>query len=124
VGKWEDSGDMKRSKYLNKKQIIDGYKFDSQAEASYYSRLKLLEKTGHITMLEIHPKFPIEVNGEKICTYIADFKYNDVRRGTIVADVKGMKTALYSLKKKLLRATHGIDIEEVQAKQDYWRVPF
>jgi hypothetical protein len=32
---------------------------------------------------------------------------------TVVEDVKGVKTPIYRLKKKLVKATHGIEITEV-----------
>lgn len=59
----------------------------------------------------------------KVCTYIADFAYdlktlsaseND-RFVPIVEDVKGMKTAVYRLKKKLVEAQYGIQIQEISA---------
>ena len=100
------------SKYHAIKTEVDGFVFDSKREAARYSELKLAEMSGDITDLELQPKFPIVVNGEKICTYIADFRYKE-RDGTeIVEDCKGMKTAVYRLKKKLMRAVCGIVILE------------
>jgi len=67
---------------------------------------------GEIINLELQPKFPIEVNGIKICTYIADFRYKE-RDGTeVVEDCKGFKTDVYRLKKKLVKAIYGIEILE------------
>ena len=54
--------------------------------------------------------FQIEIKGKKICKYKADFQYFD-RTATgpdgqtgalVVEDVKGMRTAIYRLKKKLV----------------------
>jgi len=105
-------------KYRNKPAVEDGYRFDSQMELARYKELKLLQAANEISGLEIHPKFPLSVNGQTVCIYIADFAYNDVRRGTlrVVEDVKGMKTALYSLKKKLMKACHGIEIQEIRRR--------
>lgn len=107
---------MRQSKYHNKRTVLDGFAFDSQAEAKRYGELKLLERAGKASGVEVHPRFPLTVNGVHICTYEADFRYVDVLRGTIVVeDVKGYRTALYGIKKKLLKACHGIEILEVEA---------
>lgn len=114
-----------KSKYKNIITVIDGYKFPSKAEANRYLALKLLEKSGQIKGLEIHPRYPLEVNGQRICIYEADFRYFDVERGTTrVEDVKGMRTAAFVLKKKLLKACHNVDVEEISRKKPYWQVPF
>lgn len=104
---------MKRHKYNAKRTTIDGVTFASMAEAKRFSELKLLERAGEITNLTLQPKYPIVVNGEKICTYIADFAYLDLHGKMHTEDKKGFRTALYSIKKKLVRACHGIEIEEV-----------
>lgn len=108
------------NKYHNIKTVVDGITFDSKLEAKRYGELKLLEKGNLIFGLELQPKFPIVVNGKKICTYIADFKYilktsqpQGVGSEEIIEDVKGMKTPIYNLKKKLMKAIHGIDIVEI-----------
>jgi len=101
-----------RSKYRNIKTVVDGIKFDSKKEAKRYQELKLLEKAGEITDLELQPRFNLIVNGKKICAYIADFRYTS-RDKTIIEDVKGMRTPIYKLKKKLMKACLDIDIEEV-----------
>jgi hypothetical protein len=94
-------------------------KFDSKKEARRYQQLKLMEKAGEITGIKVHPKFPIMVNGEKICTYIADFEYWTKFKNVskcperVIEDVKGVKTAVYQLKKKLMFACHGISIVEI-----------
>ena len=101
------------TKYHAKKTSIDGYTFDSLAEANRYQQLKLLKQAGEIDELAVHPSFDIVVNGCKVCKYIADFYYFDHQKGEhIVEDVKGVKTAVYRLKKKLMKAVHGIDIYE------------
>lgn len=57
-------------------------------------------------------KYPIEVNGFKICTYILDFmvQYCDGRIEHV--DVKGYITPIYRIKKKLVEAMYGITIIE------------
>ena len=106
---------MSHSKFRNKKVSLDGYTFDSLAEAKHYKyTLKPRLEAGEISHLEIHPRIRCELNGRKICDYIADFRYLDVsfagpqgQQGmTVVEDVKGYKTAVYRLKKKLVEAMY------------------
>lgn len=107
----EMSGVDEMNKYSARKTEVDGYLFDSQAEAVRYGELKMLEKNGDIRQLEIHPIYPLIVNGKKICKYEADFQYLEKGK-TVVEDVKGFRTAVYRLKKKLMKAVYNIDILE------------
>lgn len=104
-----------RNKYGAKLTVVDGIRFHSKRESERYSELKLLERAKKIEDLIRQPKFPIEVGGKKICTYIADFSYwdNDRKCG-VIEDVKGAKTALYSIKKKLVEAIYPVEITEVR----------
>tara|TARA_R110002020_G_scaffold187961_7_gene386466 strand:- start:1941 stop:2171 length:231 start_codon:yes stop_codon:yes gene_type:complete len=54
--------------------------------------------------LEIHPIFPLIVNGVKIGRYTADFKYINKEGVEIIEDVKSKvtKTRDYMLRKKIL----------------------
>lgn len=99
-------------KYKNRKTVVNGITFDSAKEARRYSELVLLEKAGVINTLKLQPSFKIVVNGVKICTYRADFSYTEDGR-FVVEDVKGFITQVYSMKRKLMLATHGIEIKEV-----------
>lgn len=102
-----------RAKYLNKKTVVDGIKFDSQREATRYSVLKIMQVAGIISDLRLQVPYTITINGLKVCKYVADFVYIDNGR-EVVEDVKGMKTPTYNLKKKLMKAVHGIEIQEVK----------
>ena len=102
-----------RSKYNAVKTTVDGIKFDSKAEARRYSELKLLLKVKTIADLELQPRYDFVVNGVKIGFYKADFRYKIGNR-IIIEDVKGVKTPVYNLKKKLMKAIHGIDILETK----------
>ena len=101
----------KVTKYRAKKTVLDGITFASKAEATRYRNLKLLERAGEIQNLELQPSYVLEHNGTKICTYRADFKYMQDGK-EVIEDVKGFKTPVYRLKKKLMLAIHGIDILE------------
>lgn len=101
------SNKKRKSKYRAKKMELDGILFDSKKEAERYSELKMLERAKLITNLELQPKFLLqekfEYNGKVIrkIEYIADFKYIDEKGNTVVEDVKGLKTDVYNIKKKL-----------------------
>lgn len=104
----------RRSKYHNRKTICDGIVFGSLAEANRYTVLKHFQREGIIEGLEVHPRFGCVVHGVKVCEYVADFRY--LKDGAwVVEDVKGVKTAVYQLKKKLMRACHQLEIREVGA---------
>jgi len=47
-----------------------------------------------------------------VTTYVADFRYKNKEGKEVVEDVKGFKTAIYRLKKKLVKAYYGISILE------------
>lgn len=114
LGIAKKGGKPKHNKYNNRKTIIDGIKFDSLLEARRYTQLLALKRGGLIKDLVLQPVFNIEVNGKKICKYIADFKYYDTKLGTtIIEDAKGMKTDVYKLKKKLVEALYNIKIIEI-----------
>lgn len=112
---------MKRlGKYNNRTVIVDNIKFSSKREADRYCELKILERHGHIKNLQLQPKFVIlpkyEINGRKVRAihYIADFKYEDKNTGEVVIeDVKGVKTEVYKLKKKLFEYNTGLEIQEI-----------
>ena len=103
-----------RPKYGNKKTTVHGITFDSKWESERYLYLKSLEKAGRVKDLELQPRYNIMVNDQKICAYVADFKYNkesaDGIWQHIVEDAKGVETPEFKLKKKLMKAVFDIDI--------------
>lgn len=94
------------NKYRNKKVQVDMYVFDSIRESQRYKELKLLERAGEISNLELQPHFLLQESFKKNgrayrkIEYIADFKYTENEK-TIVEDVKGMQTDVFKLKHKL-----------------------
>lgn len=106
------------NKYKNKK--CNGY--DSIKEWKRSLELKQMQKDGTIYGLEEQKVFeliPKQIyNGklqERPCTYVADFCYYDktsVPNIFVVEDVKGAKTEVYRIKKKLMLHVHGIKIKE------------
>jgi hypothetical protein len=97
-------------------RTLDGILFDSKAEATRYAELKMLLRAGQIQKLELQPRFPLipAQAEERSLSYVADFAY-EVDGHRIVEDVKGMRTDVYKLKRKLFRAMYpDIDFREVK----------
>jgi hypothetical protein len=95
----------KRSKYGAVPTIVDGHRFASKREAARYSELKLLERAGQISRLELQPELKFEINGTRVFTYRADFSYFEHGK-RVWEDSKGLRTAVYRLKKKCIEARH------------------
>lgn len=124
---------MGMNKYLNKKTEVDGILFDSKKEALYYRKLKCSQDAGKIRDLQmqvsyelipavyrdvtVHLKTKDKIVRKQIqrpIIYKADFVYIDCSTGnTEVVDVKGIRTKEYILKKKMMLALKGIEIQEV-----------
>lgn len=91
-------------------------KFDSGSEFTRYKELRLLERSGKISDLTLHPKFPLVVSGETIGSWSGDFSYFEGNRH-VVEDVKGWmsptdtNTQLWELKTAIVKATYGVDVE-------------
>lgn len=101
----------RKKKYGNiRTKTKDGW-FDSQGELHRWYFLKDLQKNGHIFKLERQISFSLDVNGQHICRYVADFTYTLPDGTAVVDDFKGMVTETFRLKKKLMKAIHGIDIK-------------
>lgn len=96
----------KPSKYGNKRVRVDGYDFDSKAEAKRYAELRLLQRAGNIKTLSVHPRFPLEVNGVVVTVYEGDFQYWLDGTHSVVEDVKGSPTRLFKLKEKMMKAAY------------------
>jgi hypothetical protein len=90
---------------------VDGIRFASKKEAKRYQELKLLERAGEISRLELQPRYDITINGVKVCTYVADFRYFTKDKLT-VEDCKGFLTPVYKLKRRLLAALYNVEILE------------
>ena len=78
-----------------------------------YKELALMQRVGQISGLELQPRYLCEIGDVLICAYVADFRYRDEGGGALVVeDVKGFKTPVYKLKKKLVEAIYGLEILE------------
>lgn len=102
----------KKSKYNAVKTIVDGITFASKAEARRYGELQMLLKSGEIKNLELQPKYSIFINGKRCFDYKADFKYLHGKH-VVVEDVKGVRTAIYKLKRRCVESAYGFIIHEI-----------
>lgn len=118
-----ETGTKSKSKYRNRKTVVDNIQFDSQKEANFYCELKLLKKAGDIKDFGLQEKFELQPgfqkNGKKHrpITYLADFVITYHDGTTEVVDVKAsekFQTDVYKIKKKLFEYKYpGLSIKEV-----------
>lgn len=111
------------SKYHAEKTTVDGVTFASKKEARRYQELRLLERAGAVSGIQLQPEFPLYVwdtvnkTATHIGKYVADFRYvlhsPSGLMADVIEDVKGIKTPVYRLKKKMVEAQYGITVREV-----------
>jgi len=103
-------------KYLNQPTTSsDGITHDAKGECERWEELRLLERAGSIRSLRRQVPYALVVSGVLVCTYIADFVYEE-GAATIVEDRKSPRTrqlAAFRIKRKLMLACHGIEVREV-----------
>ena len=108
------------SKYKNVATAVDNIIFASKKEAARYAELKMLLLSGYIKDLEWQIPYALKVNGILVCSYVADFVFED-GAATVVEDVKPSdpkfrKTQAYRMfrvKQNLMLACYNIQIREV-----------
>ena len=84
------------------------------SERARGEELHLLEMAGEIRGLVYQPRYPLLVKDIKVGTYVGDFEYHE-GDNLVVEEVKGFRTALYKLKRKMMKAIYGIAIREIEA---------
>lgn len=123
----------RKNKYGNKKIETAEGAFDGKYEWQRWLFLKDAEKRGEISNLRrqvtftllpkqyttevVHLKTKdkvVQKFAEHPVTYLADFVYEKFMYGLVVEDFKGVKTDVYSIKKKMMLYFHGISIREVK----------
>lgn len=108
------------NKYRAQKTTVDGITFDSKREAKRYSELKLLERLGQISNLELQVVYPLEGRDGPLLTrtgrkmrITVDFRYWDNNLNIeVIEDAKGTPTRDYEVRKAVL-AAQGVEIVEV-----------
>lgn len=113
-------------KYNNTKTVVDGIKFDSLLEASYYLTLVKRVASGKVDHFIIHPKFVISKgyikNGKKIppSYYVLDFQVFNPDGTVEFIDTKGFATPVSKLKRKLLESQNpDIRVKWLEINHEY-----
>lgn len=111
---------MTRSKYGAKKTVVDGIKFDSKKESVRYTELKLMKIAGTINSFLLQPSYVLQdkyrrKDGKLIreIQYRADFAVLYPDGHVEIEDVKGMETAVFKIKRKLLEAKYDLILKIV-----------
>ena len=126
---------LKESKFKSQKCQVNGITFHSQWEGRHYQELLLLERQGEISHLQLQVPFELipaqrepDTVGprggirrgrclEQSVVYFADFVYLNRSGERIVEDTKGVRTADYVIKRKLMLYIHHIKIREVRENE-------
>ncbi len=96
-----------KSKYGNKKTVVDGITFDSKAESIYYNQLKWLKNARQIKSYKLQPRYLLQEGFKKNGKYFrpiyykADFEVINLDGSTQVIDIKGTITKEFAIKRKL-----------------------
>ncbi len=110
------------SKHGNKKVTIDGHVFDSKMEGKRYRELKLLERAGEISDIDLQPRYRLQDSFKydgttyRSINYTPDFRYK--KNGEVVVEeVKGFADTSYKIRKRLfLFQNPGIIFYELNLK--------
>jgi hypothetical protein len=86
-------------------------------ESARLTQLRILERAGLISGLEVQPSWDVRINDKPFCTYTANFAYHcpDRRRG-IIEELRAKGTArdeVRALKRRAAELTFGLEITEV-----------
>lgn len=109
-----------KNKYGARKVKADGFVFDSLAEYSRYCELVILQKTGAICGLQVHPKFELRISGRPVLSRSDrypggrkvsvkwDFSYIMKGEGIVYEDVKSPATITeaYRLRRAIFEALY------------------
>lgn len=98
-----------RHKYNAKKTELDGIKFDSKKEASYYTKLKLLQRAGEVVFFLRQVPFHLPGGVRFVC----DFQVFWADGTVTFDDPKGYLTDVYKLKKRQVESSYPVEIREI-----------
>lgn len=87
----------------------DGIHFSSKKELKRYLELKNLQSRGDILFFLRQVPFHLPGNTKYVCDFLIFWNNEDVT----IEDVKGFKTDMYKLKKKLVEHHYPIHVTEV-----------
>lgn len=98
---------------------LNGEVYDSTTEFHRYLQLQQKVNKGEISDLQKQVTYSLDVEGEHICDYIADFVYTENGQ-TIVEDTKSLYTSnnpVFRIKRKLMLALHKVRVKVVILKR-------
>lgn len=118
----------KAPKYRNiKRACLSRHEHDSIFEANYCNRLLAMQQKGEIVSYAVQVPFDLTVNGVLVCRHNVDFlvRIKDglpvVQENTEVHEAKGIRTAAWSIKRKLFQALFpGIKYVIIQKRIKPW----
>ena len=116
---------MSGSKYKSRKAEVDGYTFDSKAEARYYEQLKWLLEHKEIKSFRLQPRYTLlesfKKNGKTFrkIEYIADFEIHHIDGSIEVVDVKGYETPVFAIKRKMFEKAYPYKLSIVTYNKKY-----
>ena len=98
-----------RHKFNAKHTEIDGAKFSSKKESLRFIALQQLQKAGEIVFFLRQVPFHLAGGIKYVCDFVVFWANGSVT----IEDVKGMKTDMYKVKKKLVENEFPITITEI-----------
>lgn len=108
------AGKSAGGKYGAQPTVVDGFRFDSKAEANYYQRLKLRVAAGEVDFFL--RQVPMHLPGNS--RYVLDFlEFRPCTCGGCTCerhrfvDVKGVQTQMFRLKKRQVEDLYPVTIE-------------
>ena len=99
-----------RHKFGAVRTVKDGISFSSKAEARYYDKLVLAQKSGSV--LFFLRQVPFHLLGG--VTYRADFMVFYADGNVSIVDVKGYETPEFIMKKKMVESLYPVTIDVVK----------
>lgn len=120
VGKRRSSTKRKGGGRRRAKPVyLNGELYDSTTEFHRFLQLQQKVNKGEISDLRKQVTYALDVEGEHICDYIADFVY--IENGqTVVEDTKSLYTSnnpVFRIKRKLMLAIHKVRVKVVILKR-------
>lgn len=100
---------MIRHKFNAVKAVRDGITFHSKKEAKRYDELVLLKASGEVLFFLRQVPFHLPGNVKYLCDFMVFWADGTAS----VEDIKGMKTATYIMKKKMVESLYPIQIKEI-----------
>ncbi len=98
---------VKKNKFNAKPQVVDGYRFDSKAEANYYIELKGRRDAGEVIFFL--RQVPIHLPGNT--KYVCDFVEFHSDETVHFVDVKGVETDVFKIKKRQVEDLYPFELE-------------